>query len=96
MEQESTGGAVDQRGDTRTLIILAFSATAGVLVEFYDFFIYGYAAASAFPPIFFPKSPQPKPSFSRTWPSEPDSQRGFWAHSSLATLAIVLGGSIRS
>lgn len=40
--------------DTRTLIILAFSATAGVLVEFYDFFIFGYAAASAFPKIFFP------------------------------------------
>jgi MFS family permease len=38
-------------------IILAFSATAGVLVEFYDFFIYGYAAASAFPAIFFPKLP---------------------------------------
>jgi hypothetical protein len=57
LEQESTGGAVDQRVDTRTLIILAFSATAGVFVEFYDFFIYGYAAASAFPSIFFPKFP---------------------------------------
>lgn len=43
--------------ETRTLIILAFSATAGVLVEFYDFFIYGYAAASAFPAIFFPNLP---------------------------------------
>jgi len=41
--------------DTRTLMILAFSATAGVLVEFYDFFILGYAAASAFPSVFFPK-----------------------------------------
>jgi MFS transporter, MHS family, shikimate and dehydroshikimate transport protein len=43
-----------QNVDTRTLIILAFAATAGVLVEFYDFSIYGYAAASAFPAIFFP------------------------------------------
>jgi len=43
--------------DTRTLTILAFSATAGTLVELYDFFIYGYAAASAFPGIFFPKLP---------------------------------------
>jgi MFS family permease len=36
------------------LITVAFSTTAGALVEFYDFFIYGYAAASAFPAIFFP------------------------------------------
>lgn len=36
-----------------TMVVLAFSATAGVLVEFYDFFIYGFAAASAFPKIFF-------------------------------------------
>lgn len=43
-----------QKSETRTLIILAFSATAGVMVEFYDFFIYGYAAASAFPSTFFP------------------------------------------
>jgi len=43
--------------DARSLTILAFSATAGVLVEFYDFFIYGYAAASAFPDIFFPRLP---------------------------------------
>jgi MFS transporter, MHS family, shikimate and dehydroshikimate transport protein len=41
--------------NTRTLIILAFSATAGVLVEFYDFAIFGFAVASAFPAIFFPK-----------------------------------------
>lgn len=46
-----------QAEDTRTLIILAFSATAGVLVEFYDFAIFGFAVASAFPDIFFPKLP---------------------------------------
>jgi hypothetical protein len=43
--------------DTRTLIILAFSATAGVLVEFYDFTILGFATAGAFPKIFFPNLP---------------------------------------
>lgn len=47
----------EQRVDTRTLIILAFSATAGVMVEFYDFFFYGYAAARAFLAIFFPRLP---------------------------------------
>jgi len=39
------------------LTILAFSATAGTLVELYDFFIFGYAAASAFPRVFFPNLP---------------------------------------
>src|SRR5262249_16760344 len=39
------------------LLLLTFSATAGVTVEFYDFFLYGYAAASAFPAIFFPNLP---------------------------------------
>ena len=47
----------DQKAGGRTLILLAFSATAGVMVEFYDFFLYGYAAASAFPAIFFPNLP---------------------------------------
>ena len=50
--QESTPSV-----STGTLVILAFSTTAGVLVEFYDFFIYGFAAASAFPSIFFPGLP---------------------------------------
>jgi MFS family permease len=45
----------EQNVDGRSLVILAFSATAGVMVEFYDFFIFGYAAASAFPKIFFPQ-----------------------------------------
>jgi hypothetical protein len=37
----------------RSLVLLAFFATAAVLVEYYDFFIFAYAA-SAFPKIFFP------------------------------------------
>lgn len=49
----------DQLGSVSNSVmtILAFSATAGVLVEFYDFFLYGYAAATAFPKLFFPDLP---------------------------------------
>ena len=43
-----------QHVSTRNLVVLACSATAGVLLEFYDFTIFGYAAASAFPQTFFP------------------------------------------
>src|SRR5215475_12785843 len=39
----------DPRVNWCTLDVLAFSATAGVLIEFNDFLIFGYAAASAFP-----------------------------------------------
>ena len=40
-----------------SLAIVLASATAGVLMEFYDFLIYGFAAATAFPSIFFPRLP---------------------------------------
>ena len=56
-QERSLPGDAAQQVDTRTLIILALSATAGVLVEFYDFAIFGFAAASSFPAIFFPKLP---------------------------------------
>jgi MFS family permease len=42
---------------TGTLVTLAFSATAGVLVESYDFALFGFAAASVFPAVFFPNIP---------------------------------------
>ena len=50
----------EQSVDPRTLVVLAFSATAGVLVEFYDFAIFGFATASAFPQTFFPHLPPTK------------------------------------
>jgi len=56
-EQGRPAGSPTGPPSHRTLILLAFSATAGVMVEFYDFFLFGYAAASAFPAIFFPNLP---------------------------------------
>jgi MHS family shikimate/dehydroshikimate transporter-like MFS transporter len=50
-------GGPKQPADTRTLAMIAFTATAGVFLEYYDFLIFGYAAASAFPAIFFPGLP---------------------------------------
>ena len=50
-------GGPKQPANTRTLAMVAFSATSGVFIEYYDFLIYGYAAASAFPAIFFPRLP---------------------------------------
>ena len=43
--------------DTRTLTVVAFAATGGAFIEYYDFYIYGYAASTAFPAIFFPRLP---------------------------------------
>src|SRR5438105_8133334 len=53
----SDGPPAHEAVTSRVLALLAFSATAGVMVEFYDFFLYGYAAASAFPKVFFPNLP---------------------------------------
>jgi MFS transporter, MHS family, shikimate and dehydroshikimate transport protein len=57
MEMGATAEPSERSAGSSALVTLAFSATAGVMVEFYDFQIYGFAAASAFPAIFFPKLP---------------------------------------
>ncbi len=49
--------ASDSAAEFKTLVLVTFSTTAGVMVEFYDFFLYGYAAAVVFPELFFPNLP---------------------------------------
>ena len=49
--------ASDSAVGIKTLVLVTFSTTAGVMVEFYDFFLYGYAAAVVFPKLFFPNLP---------------------------------------
>ncbi len=43
-----------QTGETRTLRQVALASYVGSAIEFYDFFIYGTAAAIVFPSVFFP------------------------------------------
>jgi len=80
----------------RALTIVAFSATAGAFVEFYDFFIYGYAAASAFPAIFFPKLPPAQALVLSYLAFVRGFQRVSSERSSLATSAIAWGESFPS
>ncbi len=40
------------------MIVLALASTAGLAIEFYSFVIIGYAAALAFPKVFFPQLPE--------------------------------------
>ena len=55
-EEASRAGSVDESGHRRQIRLAAVSSVIGTSIEWYDFFLYGTAAAIVFPAVFFPAS----------------------------------------
>jgi MFS family permease len=58
LQPEDAGRAtsVDESGRRRQVRLAAVASVVGTSIEWYDFFLYGTAAAIVFPAVFFPKS----------------------------------------
>jgi MFS family permease len=58
LQPEEAGRAmsVDESGRNRQIRLAALASVVGTSIEWYDFFLYGTAAAIVFPAVFFPKS----------------------------------------
>ena len=70
-------GGLKQLADTRTLTMIAFSATAGVFIEYYDFFTTDTQRPARFRRYSFPGCRLPRRSCSFTWLSVQGSQRAY-------------------
>ena len=51
----ASASAGTQQAPERTIMNVALASLAGSSIEWYDFFIYGTAAALVFPTLFFPE-----------------------------------------
>jgi MFS family permease len=54
--QSGPADPVDESGRKRQIRLAAMASVVGTSIEWYDFFLYGTAAAIVFPAVFFPKS----------------------------------------
>jgi metabolite-proton symporter len=55
-EEAARAATVDEPGRRRQVALAAVSSVVGTSIEWYDFFLYGTAAAIVFPSVFFPSS----------------------------------------
>ncbi len=55
-EEAGRARSVDESGRRRQIRLAAAASVVGTSIEWYDFFLYGTAAAIVFPAVFFPKS----------------------------------------
>ena len=75
---ERLGG--EREGQTSSIRQVALASFIGTAIEWYDFFLYGTAAALVFPALFFPEFSETRGS--ARWRSRPTrlaSRRGRWA-----------------
>lgn len=55
-DEAARAASVDETGRRRQVSLAVVSSVIGTSIEWYDFFLYGTAAAIVFPAVFFPKS----------------------------------------
>ena len=67
------------RGADCSIRQVALASFVGTAIEWYDFFLYGTAAALVFNKLFFPEFSRPLVSSWRSRPTRSASRRGLWA-----------------